>query len=364
MSGLTAAQLAAFNAGNIDFQRLETPASGLGPFFNEASCVACHRQPFPGGTTGDRNRAVTRFGHAANGTFDAMAELGGSLLQNRSIDPRLLEVIPATANVVATRITTPVFGLGLIEAIPDAAIQAGAARTKPDGVNGRAATVFDVASGQNRIGRFGWKAQQATILAFSGDAYLNELGITNRLFPVENAPNGNLTALAQANTRVTATGLQDPIDPATGLSKIDRTSNFMRLLAPPPAPTLSTSATLGQTVFTQIGCAVCHTPTLRTGPHPIAALSEKDVRLYSDLLMHDMGQLNDGIAQAGANPNEMKTAPLWGLRTRPLWLHDGRARTIADAIIAHDGEAAPSKTKFQTLTRAQRQQLLDFLNAI
>ena len=103
---------------------------------------------------------------------------------------------------------------------------------------------------------------------------------------------------------------------------------------------------------------------MRTGPHPIAALSEKDVRLYSDLLMHDMGQLNDGIAQAGANPNEMKTAPLWGLRTRPLWLHDGRARTIADAIIAHDGEAAPSKTKFQTLTRAQRQQLLDFLNAI
>ena len=126
-----------------------------------------------------------------------MTELGGSLLQNRSIDPRFLETVPASATITAQRLTTPVFGLGLIEAIPDAAIQANASATKPDGVHGRAAVVFDVASGVNRVGRFGWKAQQATILAFSGDAYLNEVGITNRLFTTENAPNGDLAKLAQ-----------------------------------------------------------------------------------------------------------------------------------------------------------------------
>lgn len=364
LPGLTADQLAAFNAGNVDFQKVETPASGLGPFFNDVSCVACHRAPAPGGITGDPNRLVTRFGRMINGQFDAMPELGGSLLQNRSIDPRFLETVPASATITARRLTTPVFGLGLIEAIPDAAIQANAAATKPDGVHGRAAVVFDVASGVNRFGRFGWKAQQASILAFSGDAYLNEVGITNRLFTAENAPNGDLAKLAQANTRVTIQGLQDQPDPATGLSKIDRVTAFMRFLAPPPAPTLSNSATAGQAIFTQIGCAVCHTPSMQTGPSPIAALSQKPVRLYSDLLLHDMGTLNDGIAQGAASEHEMKTAPLWGLRSRPVWLHDGRARTIVDAIIAHDGEGAASKNRFRSLNATKRQQLLDFLNAI
>ena len=124
------------------------------------------------------------------------------------------------------------------------------------------------------------------------------------------------------------------------------------------------SATLGQTVFTQIGCAVCHTPKMKTGPHPVAALSEKDVRLFSDLLLHDMGRLNDGIAQAGANPNEMKTAPLWGLNSRPVWLHDGRAHSIDEAIRAHAGEAATAKGRYLNLSATQRQQLLEFLNAL
>jgi len=309
-------------------------------------------------------RAVTRFGRTTNGVFDPLGSLGGSLLQNRSIDPRFSEIVPATANTVATRITTPVFGAGLIEAIPDSAIQALAAQTKPDGVRGRAAIVLDVVSNQNRVGRFGWKAQQATLLAFAGDAYLNEMGITNRLFQAENAPNGDLQKLGQANTQVTITGLQDKPNATTGLAKIDRVTNFMRFMGPPPQMPLSASAQQGQTIFTQIGCAVCHTPVIRTGTSPVAALSQKDAKLFSDLLLHDMGQLNDRIAQAGANPNEMKTAPLWGLRTRPRWLHDGRALTIADAITAHDGEGAPSKNRFQQLTPQQRQQLLDFLNAI
>lgn len=362
--GLTADQLAAFNAGNTDFQRVETAASGLGPFFNDNSCVICHRGPAPGGSTGDATRLVTRFGRITNGEFDGMYDLGGSLLQNRSIDPRFREVVPTGATIVARRLTTPTFGLGLLEAIPDATIQAGAAATKPDNVRGKVAMVLDIVSGQERVGRFGWKNQHATILAFTADAYLNEMGITNRFFATENAPNGNVAQLNQANTRVTIQGLQDQPDPNTGLSKIDRVTNFMRFLAPPPQRPLTNSATAGQALFTQIGCAVCHTPSMQTGPSPVAALSQKPVRLYSDLLLHDMGVLGDGIAQGAATGREMRTAPLWGLRSRPLWLHDGRARTIPAAITAHDGEAAPSRVRYQGLNATQRTQLLDFLNSI
>lgn len=363
LTGLNAGQLAAFNAGRRDFVANETPASGLGPIFNDSSCVRCHQNPAAGGTNGAPNSSVTRFGRVVNGAFDPMVSLGGSLLQQRSIHPAVMEFVPAAATVRATRITTPVFGAGLIEAIPDATIQALASVPKADGVRGRAATIVDVASGQSRVGRFGWKAQQATLLAFSGDAYLNEMGITNRFFPLENAPNGNTALLAQYNTQVTIVGLQAPVD-ATGFSKVDRVASFMRFLAPPPASTLTASATAGRALFQQVGCAICHTPTLQTGPNAITALNNQSVRLYSDLLLHNMGSLNDGVAQGNAGPNEMKTAPLWGLRSRPNWLHDGRARSIDAAIRAHDGEAGVSRGRYLALSNAQRQQLLDFLNAL
>lgn len=361
--GLNAAQLAGFNAGRADFFFRETPQSGLGPIFNDNSCVACHQNPAAGGTNGAPRASVTRFGRLTSGVFDGLEGLGGSLLQARSIDQNVVEVVPASANVRVTRITTPLFGAGLLDGIPDATIQAIANQTKPDGVRGRAAIVVDVVSGQPRVGRFGWKAQQATLLAFSGDAYLNEMGITNRFFPLENAPNGNLALLAQINTRVTFTGLQAPAD-ATGLTKVDRVANFMRFLAAPPVQPLNASTTAGQAVFQQVGCAVCHTPTMQTGASTITALNNQTVRLYSDLLLHDMGSLNDGVAQGAASPREMKTAPLWGLRSRPIWLHDGRARTIDAAIQAHDGEAAIARGRYQLLSNNQRQQLLDFLNAL
>lgn len=297
-----------------------------------------------------------------NGQFDAMASLGGSLLQARSIDPVVMEVIPAAATIRATRITTPLFGAGLLDAIPDATIQALANQTKPDGVRGRAAVIVDSATGQTRVGRFGWKAQQASLRTFAGDAYLNEMGITNSLFPLENAPNGNLALLNQINNRVTIVGLQAPVNPATGLSKVERVTDFMRFLAAPPVRALTASAASGQTVFQQIGCALCHTPTMLTAANAVPPLNNQTVRLFSDLLLHDMGSLNDGIAQGAATGREMKTAPLWGLKARPTWLHDGRARTIDAAIIAHDGEGAISRTRFQQLSNTQRQQLLDFLN--
>jgi CxxC motif-containing protein (DUF1111 family) len=138
----------------------------------------------------------------------------------------------------------------------------------------------------------------------------------------------------------------------------------MRFLGPPPSLPLSRSAQVGKSLFSQIGCAVCHTPTLFTGSNSVAALSFKPVNLYSDLLLHDMGSLGDGIAQGNARPREMKTAPLWGLRAVPVFLHDGRAATVDEAIRDHDGEASTARNRYRRLSPAQRQTIVDFLNSI
>jgi CxxC motif-containing protein (DUF1111 family) len=358
LTGLSLEELAAFNAGREEFTNVETPEEGLGPIFNGRSCVQCHNTPAPGGAS---PVTVTRFGRAVDGVFDPLESKGGSLLQRFAIDPAALEVIPQEANTIAQRESTPLFGLGLIEAIPDAAILANAARAKPDGIRGRAAMIVDVASGERRVGRFGWKAQQATLLTFAGDAYRNEMGITNRFFPTENAPNGNQALLAAFDANADP---EDAVDPETGRGDVDALADFMRLLAPPTRLAPTASARAGETLFAQIGCATCHVPTMTTGRHRVAALSEKSVGLYSDLLLHDMGALNDGIGQADARPNEMKTPPLWGLRVSAPYLHDGRAATVDQAIRAHDGESRRVRERYVGLTPAQRQQILDFLNGI
>jgi len=355
---LTPAQLADFLAGREEFANVETPASGLGPIFNNVSCAACHFVPATGGAS---EIFVTRFGRVVNGQFDPLTEKGGSLLQQFAINPAAREIIPREANVIARRQTTPLFGLGLLEAIPDGVIAQNALRPNPDGIKGRAAVVPDVVSGQMRIGRFGWKAQQATLLAFAGDAYLNEMGITSRFFPHENAPNGNTNLLARFDVFADP---EDEIDPQTGTGDIDLAANFMRLLAPPPRGPSTASGRAGEPIFGQIGCALCHLPAMFSGPNSIAALSQKRVDLYSDLLLHDMGSLGDGIGQGAAGPREMKTAPLWGLRASAPYLHDGRAGTIEDAIRLHDGEGARSRDRFLRLPPGERRQLLDFLNSL
>ncbi|AMS31577.1 hypothetical protein AEM42_02670 [Betaproteobacteria bacterium UKL13-2] len=357
LPGLTAAELTAFEEGRVEFTNVETPAAGLGPIFNGVSCIQCHAAPAIGG--GSRI-TVTRFGRVENGVFDPLDALGGSLLQPLTIFPQLHETIPPQANVVAERISPPLFGLGLIEAIPDATLIANAAAPKPDGVKGRAALVTDVVSGQTRVGRFGWKAQQATLLAFSADAYNNEMGITNRFFPNENAPNGNQELLR----RFTANkGIDDTVGP-DGRSDIDAAADFIRFLAAPPTLTKSASALTGETLFIQSGCATCHTPTLRTGPNSIAALDRRNVNLYSDLLLHDMGTLGDGIGQADAGMREMRTAPLWGIRARDRYLHDGRAHTIDAAIRAHEGEGSVSRDRYTRLSPRLRQSIVDFLGTL
>ena len=358
LAGLTAAELAAFNEGGVEFRNVETVAGGLGPIFNDVSCVACHDA---GGTGGASRRTVTRFGRTVNGVFDPLDSQGGSLLQERSINRGIREVVPREANTVARRVTTPLFGAGLIEAIPDSTIVLGTLGQKPSGIAGKVSVVRDVVSGVNRIGRFGWKAQAATLLAFSGDAYLNEMGITNRFFPTENAPNGNAALLARFDR---VADVEDGIDPLDGKADIDRAADFMRLLAPPPRGPATASSVAGEAIFARLDCAVCHTPSMRTGRNVIAALSEKTVGLYSDLLIHDMGALGDGIAQGTAGARDMRTAPLWGLRSRPTWLHDGRANTVDQAVRGHAGEAQSSRDRYGALSAAERQQLLDFLNTL
>ncbi|MEO8670828.1 MAG: di-heme oxidoredictase family protein [Tahibacter sp.] len=355
LSGLTTEQRMAFAAGLDEFQSVEDVEGGLGPTFNNVSCVSCHGVPAIGGSA---NILVTRFGRATAGNFDPLAGLGGSLLQQFAIDPAAQERVPPEANVVARRQATPLFGLGLIEAIPDATIVQNAARQKPDGVRGLPAEVLDVVSGQTRIGHFGWKAQQATLLAFAGDAYLNEMGVTSRFFPQENAPNGNLALLAQFDS---VADPEDTIDPATGKGDIDVAADFMRLLAPPPRLPMNTSARAGESLFSSTGCAACHQPQMLTGESPIRALDRKPVNLYSDLLLHDMGALGDGIEQGFARARDIKTPPLWGLRASGPYLHDGRAAGVEQAIFAHDGEARPARDRYSRLNPTMRRQLLDFL---
>ena len=358
LPGLTPAQLAAFARGREEFEDAETVATGLGPIFNNVSCVACHSAPVTGGGSAI---VVTRFGRTVNGVFHPLRDKGGSLLQQFAIDPAVREVVPPEANTIAHRRTTPLFGLGLIEAIPDDTIRQHARIHQPDGITGCVAEVKDITTGRRRIGRFGWKAQHATLLAFSADAYLNEMGITSRFFPHENAPNGKAALLALFGP---PQGPEDEVDPATGRSDIDALADFMRVLAPPPRLPLTASARAGEALFTQTGCAHCHTPVMYTGASPIRALHRQPVALYSDLLLHDMRTLGDGIAQGAAGPHEMRTPPLWGVRASAPYLHDGRAATLHDAIAAHRGEARIVRDRYLRLSPTQRRQLLDFLHCL
>lgn len=358
LRGLTDDQLSDFATGRVEFRNRETPDSGLGPIFNDVSCFACHSGPAAGGAS---NITVTRFGTITDGAFDPLSDLGGSLLQKKAIAPNLREIVPPEATIVAHRQTTSLWGLGLMEAIPDSELIALASQPSVDGVAGRAAMIVDVVSGETHVGRFGWKNQHSSILGFAADAYANEMGITNRFFPEQNAPNGNQALLDSLNL---PPGIEDTIDPTTGKADIDLVADFMRLLAPLPTQPLSTPAVAGQSLFHQVGCAVCHVPTLTTGPSDIAAIANKTVPLYSDLLLHDMGTLGDGIAQGAATGTEFRTAPLWGLRASAPYLHDGRAPDVDKAIRLHEGQGSVARDRYLQLTPQQQKQLLEFLNTL
>jgi CxxC motif-containing protein (DUF1111 family) len=360
ISGLSADEAARFAAGREVFVDTEDASDGLGPVFNEDSCGACHGEPAVGG--GSR-RVETRFGRSAGGTFDPLERLGGSLLQDRGIGAVAEcqfsgEAVPAQANVRAGRRTTSLFGLGLVDAVPDATLVALAERqrTRTPATAGRARTVLDAVSGEERIGRFGWKAQVPSLLHFAGDAYLGEMGITSPFFPDETCPQGDCESLRC-----------DPVpDPEDDGADLFLFADFMAMLAPPPRAANAGGRAIadGRRTFERIGCADCHAPSLRSGPSDVAALANRRFAPYSDFLLHDMGVLGDGVAQAGAGPREMRTAPLWGLRTLDAFLHDGRASTIEQAILAHDGQGAAARDRFRALLKDERSRLLRFLRSL
>ncbi|MFO0985232.1 MAG: di-heme oxidoredictase family protein [Planctomycetota bacterium] len=365
--GLTAAQLDRFNKGRAAANDPLPVVDGLGPIFNDSACASCHAQPTAGGSS---DVAVTRFGKAASGgnPFDPLEDLGGSLLQSQAIAGGCEEVVPPEADVTAQRGTPPLFGAGLVEAILDADI-VDYQDHPPPGVSGRVHWIQPVEdpTGPLRAGRFGWKDQEATVMSFSAGASLNEMGLTNRFFMSENAPNGDQSRLA------TCDSVPDPEDgpDSEGFDKIDRFTDFQRFLAPPPRT--PRSGMTGEAIFNAAGCASCHvsTPYL-TGAAAEVALSGVEITPYSDFLLHDMGTLGDGIVQGDATETEFRTPPLWGLHTRGqiALLHDGRASSgtfeenVDAAITAHDGEAAAARDNYLALPNPQKLLLIQFLDSL
>jgi CxxC motif-containing protein (DUF1111 family) len=358
LAGLTADELATFQAGKDEFSEQEDVAGGLGPVFNSAACVDCHDEPV-GGTTGRRE---TRFGRVENGVFDPLAHLGGSLIQSDGIGDVgtgftfVGEVIPPEANVSTRRLTTQLFGLGLVDAVPDAEFVrlARLQATFTPSTAGTVQRVTEIVTGNTRVGKFGWKAQVPTLFQFSADAYLNEMGVTSPQFPNESCPQGDCSLLA--------------FNPVPALNDdgedVDLFNDFMTLLGPPPRAPRTPQTIQGGVVFTVIGCANCHTPVLVTGPSEVAALDRKVFQPFSDFLLHDMGSLGDGIEQGIATGRQMRTAPLWGANSRASFLHHGNAPTVEAAILEHDGQGRAARDRFTGLSDRHKAALIAFVNSI
>jgi CxxC motif-containing protein (DUF1111 family) len=361
LPGINAAELEEFTLGLDDFTEVESVEEGLGPAFNGSSCAVCHSVPAIGGAgVVAEVRAARR---DERGEFVELAPTSGSLFQIFSIPTHKCQpVIPPEANVISRRVPIPLFGAGLVEAIPDEVLMA---RDDPDdrdrdGVSGRAARVIDLATGHPRVGRFGWKAQHATLLAFGADAYRNEMGITNDLFPDELAFGISADAMKLCDP------IPDPEDRADRRTRrrgIDNFEAFMKFLAPAGRDTIDETVRAGESLFGTVGCATCHVPSFVTGPSSNPVFNQKVVPLFSDLLLHDVGT-GDGIQQAAAGPQEFRTPALWGLRLRRPLLHDGTAATIDDAVARHAGEAVAARGRFQALGPAQRTALLAFLKSL
>ncbi len=365
VDGLSPSELAAFVRGDEEFGRRFSAATGLGPIFNDVSCAACHS----GDGRGRPENALTRIGSPEDGMY---ASLGGPQIQDRAIPGALAESAPPGVPV-SLRLPPPVFGVGLIEAIPESEIlsRADPDDANGDGISGRPNWVTPPtwvpatepgAGAAIRIGRFGRKAQTTSILQQTVEAYLQDMGITTEYLPIENR---NPTA---GHAYDGADVVPDPEVPAGTVFAV---VNYLRLLAPPAPGAPNAIRDRGSVLFGEIGCAACHTPVLQTGQATTAALANKPVALYSDLLLHDMGDaLADHRPDGQATGREWRTTPLWGMRLirqflngEVFLLHDGRARTIEDAILLHGGEAQRSRNQFDALNAADRSALIDFVGS-
>lgn len=386
-----------------NFEQFEAISDGLGPLFNAQSCRECHQSPVTGGIS---QVTELRVGHKSpDGKFQN-AEIsinhgseiikGRSLVNQRAICPNaafssveIQERVPDSETIRTFRISLGILGDGFVEAVDDSTlITLSNRQCRQDGkICGLIVRVPILESpGETRVGRFGWKSQHASLLSFSGDAYLNEIGITNRLFPDEVTDLCN--TVAEPNDRAGADGLAD----------IDRFARFIRSTKAPARDAQqagSATAKAGETLFAKIGCDICHVPTLTTaasgtvingGKFTIPdALGSKTFHPYSDFLLHDVGT-GDGIVVAmqehygkrmyltqwrdlsleayQATANRMRTAPLWGVRMQPMLMHDGASLTFRDAILRHRGEASNVTERFENLSEADQSDVIEFLKSL
>ncbi len=359
LPGLRDVDLARFRAGLVLFDKVYTPQEGLGPTFNENQCSACHTRPASGGTSGfERVVKATRF--TAPTACDPLREEGGAnvrsqatpLLHARGVHG---ESIPSRATEVG-RFTPPfLFGLGLVEAIPDARILAAEDPDdrNEDGISGRAGRTPD-----GRVARFGRKAEFATVREFVESALRLEMGLTT--------PGDTMDAV---NGKAVPPAVDPVPDPEANPTSVALLTAFVRLLAvPAPLPPVTTAqrdtVAEGRRIFTALGCAGCHTPVLRTGTaSDVPALNGRAVPLYSDLLLHDMGPALADVCGYTATPAELRTEPLMGVGRRDRLLHDGRTDDLREAILAHGGEAQRSRDEFARLPWLRQEYLVIFLRS-
>jgi CxxC motif-containing protein (DUF1111 family) len=378
------------DAASVQFQEIEAPVpNGLGPVFNDVACVNCHQSQGVGGAAqvleyraghndngrpswfqerrhrGDTNGSTGTFVAATAITANGTPIPNRSLINQRAICPDAQEHLTDVDNIRATRLALGLFGDAFVEAVPDADLLAIARHNRGEAI------MVDVleSPGTQEVGRFGWKTQHASLLSFASDAYVNEMGVTNRLNPTE------ATLVCQPTTGISIPN--NPIQPVTpgDDDDIDTFTTFMRALKVPPRGPITAEVNQGQAIFEKIGCADCHVETMTTAPAntpihggkytPVPAIAGKRFHPFGDFLLHDIGT-GDGIVQNGPPDTQYKvrTMPLWGLRTRTQFLHDASAGTYAEAIERHDHEAADDAANFRRLGPADKRLLLQFLASL
>jgi len=354
-----------FNDGRFVFEQSETQSLGLGPIYNAQSCGACHQNVVTGGPS---QIAEHRTGHTEDGMF--FESLGGSLIQSRSTFPDIVEHVIDTDETRTFRMSSNTLGNGYIECISDSTLTA-IRDAQPEDVRGTAIAVPVLeGDGSARIGRFGWKAQHGSLVSFAADAYANEMGVTSPLFPDENTSSGTFVGFGTE---------YDPVpEPEDDGDDVEGFALFMRSTKAPARGPINTDVRNGERRFNLIGCGTCHVGSITTasagtvingGAFVIpTALGDKVVRPFSDFLLHDIGT-GDGIPiqplpEFAGTAKQIRTAPLWGLRTRNRLMHDGLSFTLNDAIQRHAGQAANSVSQFNLLTDNDKARILAFLNSL
>jgi CxxC motif-containing protein (DUF1111 family) len=357
--------LRSFNDNRFVFEEVETIEDGLGPVYNAQSCRECHQNVVTGGAS---QIAEHRTGRLDGDAF--FESIGGSLLHSRATFPDMVERVVYEDDIRTFRISTNTLGAGYIEAIANDTLIA-IRDSQPRSMRGTAVmTPILEAAGAARIGRFGWKGQHASLESFSADAYLNEMGITSPLLPDENTSSGR---------DVSYPSRYDPVpDPEDDGDDLVAFADFMRSTKAPSRGPITADVLAGEALFDSTGCATCHVPTIVTAPPGSEinggaftvpeALGDKAIHPYSDFLLHDIGT-GDGIPvlptpEYARTAKQMRTAPLWALRTRNRLMHDGLTFTKREAIQRHRGQARAVTQRYNALSAEEQTLLLEFLDSL